>query len=541
MKKSLLIIIIMSLSILLSTSSFSFQDYFSALLSPDDRLFDYAYQQQYTRAIRQKRSRQPHDSTAWLMYTRTLAQTDPIEALALAEYYQHKPDSLSELAKVNAIRQASKWYQHALALVTSQGLINKNLSEQQYAAFKQRLYLRAANFYVSQNQSTSAFDLLLEIVDANQSALLMAFDLAMRLGRVDELSQYQHLLELSDKGRAHHGLLERYQVLNLWYQTLPEQVISSSKLVQANRAICSNSIQFLSATLAGLQHAEQLIEQFQSHPLAEQVCFETPRYLPPKYFDCLTKQGSAISCNLLALSEIAPNIESRYLAFVHSEGGANVHYGSLHLALDDNAQVFAHELSHLVGFGDEYQLRAGHKLCRPEHTQESQVYNLVTWPVDELLVSSRASEQTSANFSTAERRQQRAEILAKLPWGKLIDDNTPIWQQIGNRWYLGTPDTYRGKVGLFRAESCDANPDVQAFKPIYDFNQLRFFELDFPQVYLKIKALQPSKYLMPSFHYNLALESFWQNDIEQAKDWLGHSARLEQETKRKEKVLLGSY
>ena len=541
MKKSLLIIIIMSLSILLSTSSFSFQDYFSALSSPDDRLFDYAYQQQHTRAIRQKRSRQPHDSAAWLMYTRTLAQTDPTEALALAEYYQHKPDSLSELANVDAIRQASKWYQHALALVTSQYWLQRHLPQRQYTAFKQRLYLRAASFYVSQNQSTSAFELLLEIADVNQSALLMAFDLATGLGRADELSQYQHLLELSDKGKAYHALLERYQVFNLWYQTLPEQVISSSKLAQVNHVLCSNSIQFLSATLAGLQHAEQLIEQFQSHPLAEQVCFETPRYLPPKYFDCQAKQGSAISCNLLALSEITPNIKSRYLAFVHSGGGANVHYGSLHLALDDNTQVFAHELSHLLGFGDEYQLRAGHKLCRPEHTQQSQVYNLVTWPVDELVVSSRASELTSANFSIAERRQQRIGILAKLPWGELIDDNTPIWQQIGNRWYLGTPDTYRGKVGLFRSESCDANPDVQAFKPIYDFNQLRFFELDFPQAYLKIKALQPSKYLMPSFHYNLALESFWQNDIEQAKGWLGRAAQLELDDKRKAKVLAGDY
>ena len=538
MKKSLLTIVTVSLSVLLSTSSFSFQDYFSALSSPSDRLFDYAYQQQHSRAIRQKRSRQPHDSTAWLMYTRTLAETDPTEALALAEYYQRRRESLSELANVDAIRQASKWYQHALALVTSQYLSQRNLPQQQYSELKLRLHLQAASFYASQNQLIRAFDLLLEIADANQSALLMVFDLAMGLGRVDELLGYQHLLELSDKGKAHHGLLERYQVFNLWYQTLPDQANSSSVQVKANRALCPNSIQFLSATLAGLQHADRLISQLQSHPLAKQVCFETPRYLPPKYFDCQAKQGSAINCNLLALSDIASNIESRYLAFVHSDGGANVHYGSLHLALDDNTQVFAHELSHLLGFGDEYQLRAGHKLCRPEHTQQSQVYNLATWPVDDLLISSSASEPTSANFSVA---AQRAEIIAKLPWGELVDEDTPIWQQIGNRWYLGTPDEYRGKIGLFRAESCDANPDVQAFKPIYNFNQLRFFELDFPQAYLKIKALQPSKYLMPSFHYNLALESFWQSDIERAKDWLDRAAQLERNDERKVKVLAGDY
>ena len=531
-------IVTVSLSVLLSTSSFSFQNYFSALSSPSDRLFDYAYQQQHTRAIRQKRSRQPNENALWLAYTHKLAQADAAEALALAEYYQRKRESLSELANFDAIKQTSKWYQRALALITSQYGLERHLSQQQYAAFKQRLHLQAASFYVSQNQLIRAFDLLLEIANANQSALLMAFDLAMGLGRVDELLRYQHLLELSDIGRAHHGLLERYQVFNLWYQTLPDQANSSSVQVKANRALCSNSIQFLSSTLAGLQHADRLISKLQSHPLAKQVCFETPRYLPPKYFDCQAKQGSAINCNLLALSEITPNIKSRFLAFVHSEGGANVHYGSLHLALDDNTQVFAHELSHLLGFGDEYQLRADHKLCRPEYTQQSQVYNLTTWSVDELLISSSASEPTSANFSIA---AQRAEIIAKLPWGELVDEGTPIWQQIGNRWYLGTPDEYRGKIGLFRAESCDANPDVQAFKPIYNFNQLRFFELDFPQAYLKIKALQPSKYLMPSFHYNLALESFWQNDIELAKGWLDHAAQLERNDERKVKVLAGDY
>jgi hypothetical protein len=64
-------------------------------------------------------------------------------------------------------------------------------------------------------------------------------------------------------------------------------------------------------------------------------------------------------------------VTTRYIAIMLPKGGANVHFGMLYFDAKDSIDVIEHEISHLLGFVDEYPLGKGHSKCRTSQQQIS--------------------------------------------------------------------------------------------------------------------------------------------------------------------------
>ena len=107
-------------------------------------------------------------------------------------------------------------------------------------------------------------------------------------------------------------------------------------------------------------------------------------------------------------------------------------------------------------------------------------------------------------------------------------------------------DVVKHEVGLFRAEICDNNSakkqrDFNAFKPLSGRTKLQYDELNFPTQYLELLHKNSQQFLMPSFHYNIALAYYRQHNIKQANYWLEKSASWESDVSRRKKVRQGDF
>ncbi len=80
-----------------------------------------------------------------------------------------------------------------------------------------------------------------------------------------------------------------------------------------------------------------------------------------------------------------------------------------------------------------------------------------------------------------------------------------------------------------------------AFKPVSRRTQLRYFASDFPKEYLTLLETKPKAYLMPSFHYNIALSLFQQGLTIEAKYWLKQAAKWEEAPLKKLTILKGQF
>ena len=222
------------------------------------------------------------------------------------------------------------------------------------------------------------------------------------------------------------------------------------------------------------------------------------------------------------------------------EGGANVHLGILYFDTNDNSDVFSHEVSHLLGFVDEYPLTSDHDKCQGVQ-QETFSHNIT--------VLNR--------YYYGELKEVRARVLENISWSQSIKASTPILQEMQSRaggkkhWRLGTPSEYQNEVGVYLSESCqnsvaldnstltNAESGYSSFKPLSRYTQLRYFENDFPEEYLTILESRPSDFLMPSFHYNIALSLYQQGQMSTVKYWIDNAVKWESETVKKIKILQG--
>ena len=252
-------------------------------------------------------------------------------------------------------------------------------------------------------------------------------------------------------------------------------------------------MQFFATNLSGFRHGKQLIAQFQQHKLSKTFCLQTPKYISVQQVNCQHSKNDRITCKA-SVWGTRSDIKSRYIGLIVEQGGANVDNGIMYIDQQDNVNVLAHELSHLIGFIDEYPLPEQHQKCARNQIDPFS-YNVVTL------------EKTYYG----ERADIRKRILAQLPWGSLIKLSTPILSKVKSTstlnskdvWVLNTPKAYQKELGLYSTHSCDKNANVQAFKPYYARTQLEYFELAFPQEYLNIMSLAPKRFLMPSYQFNV--------------------------------------
>lgn len=395
---------------------------------------------------------------AWVHLAKIYAQSNGDVAFQLASYYFENQQKNS----------AVLWFKAAIRLQ------NK------------RAHITLANYYFHSQQYKKAKELLLPII-SEERALILLYKLALKLGDIDFITQYESTLAAFNESAFYHELVS-YSVFN-WHS----EKISKS---------CDIDVQLFATSLSTLRHAKYLIEQFQQTALSQTICLYPPKYIAAGDIECQHYADEMIKCNASVWGNRS-DIISRYIGVVVEQGGANVDNGIMYLDQQDDVNVLSHELSHFLGFIDEYPLPVQHQKC--QQTQESAfAHNIVTL----------------TEYYRGARSEIRNSILSQLPWASLIKTTTPILSKVKDGWQLGTPKKYRNDIGVFPAKSCQKNSHVQAFKPYAGRTKLEYFELPFPQAYIDMLKHAPKRYLMPSYHYNVSRDLVREGKIEQARDIL---------------------
>ncbi len=534
------LLIIMSLTIILSSSSFFLANYltdkinqaeitFAQLTIATELKLPLAYQQQLTL--------QTIGSEGWQKYSRLLANKSDEQAYLLARFYQDRNDGSTNKSEMEGsdLKQAIFWYQKA-----SRG----HHSKARFAL---------ANIYIAQNKVTEAERLLAEcnnMANCEQyfDSLKLRIEIALAQGNkqtlVTLIQQWQQLsgdLLSKQQQRTQQYLLSQLQYFSVFdavqanfESNLAERLNKkNSKLALA----CKNSVQLFATRLADLVHLEVLLSKFAQHPLSGSFCFSPPRYIPLHQLQC--ESGgitTAISCDEAQWHQFAENINSRYLGIMLPEGGANVHLGIAYLDSHDDHLVFAHELAHLLGFIDEYPLPEKHLACTQKQTK--MFANNIA-----VLASDHLNEKQYQNQDG--RLALRKKLLAQLPWAKQIKTSTPIIHlkkeaQGLQSWVIGTPESYKHEVGLFKSDTCNTAV-AQAYKPLSTRTFMQSYEAPFPSSYQQVLTQWQNQHAMPSFHYNIALAKYRAGHNIQAKHWLKMAELQESDSLRQRRVRLGEY
>lgn len=509
----------------LSTSSFFLSEYLTKRIIKNEfntSQLSFAIKQHNLAALNYAFKQSTFHSPQWLSLAKALAKTQGKSAYQLADYYKREPTKY-----LFWLKNASRLGYHRGTLALARHYYNNN----DFTKAKEKIAL------LSSNKINNSEDL-------NFSALMLKVHMAIvegELAIVDNLIKHHYqLLQSHKEGQR---LLADINVYNI---VPPKQEVSLQSTLSVS---CENSIQLFATNIEHLKLTEIIIKNFNSHPLKKVVCFAPVRYLSIKTLECRQEVQKAIHCNELNWALVADSIDTRYVGIMLPNGGANVHLGVLYFDVHDTVDVVAHEISHLLGFVDEYPLKAEHTTCQ---TQQNEAF--------------------SYNIAVLQRQYQgnraviRNKVLKQLAWSKYIKDSTPILQLVpdqsnNNYWQLGTPQAFHQEVGLFIAQTCD-NADIHtkasfgAYKGIAQSTQLHYFSLKFPALYSDLLKNNAAEYRMPSFHYNIALayfkktnqykgsiqpEELSSKNLAQANYWLEQASQWEQNSQRSKKIRQGSF
>ncbi len=516
------LLVTMSLSIFLltglSTSSFFLSDLLTRVIEEGEhntRQFNFALAQGNEAALFYALQQSKKGSQNWQELAKKLARHNGNVAYLLAEFYLNN-DYLDERF-ISQSEQATFWYQQAIRL---------NYPKASIALAD--LYFHQGNILAAQNllAKSPVMELLPHQRDGVAvDAVILRIKIAISIGDIELanslLIKFSSFIKTNETGYLLLNAIKKYQVLSL----ADYENINSDN----NAVTCPNSIQFFATNLRQLAHVERVVKHFRNKPLNDLVCFSPVRYLPFSTLSCSSELEKPIICDETKLHKVADSVSTRYIAIMLPEGGANVHFGILYFDAQDSIDVVAHEISHLLGFVDEYPLVKGHVKCRSSQQQVS-AQNIAVLQ----------------NSYQGERNVIREKILRQLAWSEQIKKSTPILQLKNEYWQLGTPEQFEQEVGLFRSETCDNNSAEQqrifnAFKPISARTKLQYEELNFPQQYIALLHENSEQFLMPSFHYNIALAYYQINNIEQASHWLEKAVGWENNSRRQKKIRQGDF
>jgi hypothetical protein len=523
-------LVAMSLSIFLltglSTSSFFLTDFLTQAIENNEhtnRQLNFAINQNNEAAILFAIKKSKQGSDTWQTLAKKLAKKNGEFAYLLAEFYlanvSERENSSDNLKKVKF------WYQQAIRLNYSKASISLA-----------KLNFQEGNILMAQNILDEFQGMDIHQPQQNDdmiSAMILTLKIAINIGNTDLVNKlsnkYSSLLQVNKQGSQLLSLMAKYRIL---------PVIDDQNNVSVQSSLtCANSIQFFATSLSNLTKLDKLVSNLKNNSLSPFVCYTPIRYLPISSLSCISEQEHPIECNESKLYGVAESINTRYAAIMLPKGGANVHFGILYFDEHDSVDVLEHEISHLLGFVDEYPLSKGHVKCQA--TQQ------------------KIFSQNIAVLNKRYKGQQdaiRQNILKQLPWAKQIKETTPILQlnntssdsENEQYWALGTPESFEQEVGLFKAQTCDNNTVKQrsvfsAFKPLISRTKLQYNELNLPKEYITLLAVNKDKFLMPSFHYNIALAYYQQNNLRLASKWLEKSIKLESNEYRREKVREGDF
>lgn len=150
------------------------------------------------------------------------------------------------------------------------------------------------------------------------------------------------------------------------------------------------------------------------------------------------------------------------------EGIASANSQTLTLTADSSEAVIQHELGHWMGFADEYEMSEvlAQKFCYGYYDHDS--LNIIV---------TEAHNEYSA--------QQIKAIYQRLPW----KDELSSWQDIAikkqGKWRLGSSG--EAVVGLFKADTCNAIDDRQAWRPVNTRTAMEQHDTKlWPEIYLRL-------------------------------------------------------
>ena len=498
----------MSLSLILTSSSFFFSDYIESKINSDkisQRELSLAITRDVSVAIYQARKNAEQGSLEWLSYSRRLAKFDDNIALQLANYFYQEQNKVKALF----------WWRHAAKLGNASANIN------------------LMHYYLSVAQLDEALKII-KSVPQSDHAIFYQIQIALIEGNVTEaLSLTRELKEPNHRIKLER-IFKRYKIDDKWKldkRGVSEKRISTSyqmmnlashidfPLLSEYSIQCRNSVQVFATNFSDLLYSEKLIQQVQKSIIGAKFCFAPVRYIPLSQLGCQHKLDQAAQCDELVLSKLT-DIGTRYISILLPNGGAKVDHGIMYIDRSDTADVFEHELAHWLGFIDEYPLPDNHLRCGQKQ-KEPFSHNVAVLSQDQ------------ANLT-------REQLLRQLPWSSFIKNTTPLKTKTDTGWKLGTPIKYRKQIGLFPAKTCNGN-QVQSFKPVAHRTKLQYFELAFPVVYSAFLERAERDFTMPSYHYNFALASNLKGQDMSTKMWLKKAATMESSPYRKKIIKKGGF
>lgn len=536
----------MSSLVTLPSSSFFLSEYLTDKIvigNFTERQFNYALNAKNIAALNLAVKQLEPSGNQWLNLHRTLATTQGTSAITLGKYYLKLAKGKHNSPEINT---AVMWFNQAIRLGFELG--NLELA---------KLYFEQGNISLAEQHLTK-----FSSVRSNTQSMVLAIKIAIYHGELKEIKRGVATLRNSNQSQS-SGIsadsenqkqllldIHHFNILtNMQSDTLEKQV-GTTKATKINNdssnnefSLCTSSLQLFATNLSHLKHLEKLINEFTKHqPLSDFICLPAPRYISKKQLSCDSFVEQAISCDESLWQKVADSIETRHVGLMLEKGGANVHFGILYFDKNDDVNVFSHEVSHLLGFVDEYPLVETHLKCQKVQTQPFS-HNIVTLK----------------NYYQGRMSEVRQHVLTSVPWAKLIDETTPILTSVkldgieGSFWKVETPESYAGRVGLFRAETCDqARASHQetkkqvlkgfnAFKPVHEVSQLRYFSHKFPAQYITQLKSAPSDFLMPSFHYNIGLALYHKGKAKQAAPWFHQAAGWELSKPKSSMIMQGQF
>lgn len=530
--------------IILSSSSFFLPDYLTEKLQEGEysqNQFKYALEKEYSDALLIEAQSHTTGSKHWLSIHKKLAQYQQQAAFKLGRWYKHEAiHSDTNLTSENSY-QAVMWLEQSIAL-----------GNKQAALALAQLYYYFKAFDLAEKTINSLSHLSKERSSA-EAILVIKLKLAIYYGEIKKIESLVSMIEKVDSKELKALLLDIVDYGILEAEFFSKDILADEVFSQVIQSIndrkliddfslapkCATSLQLFATNIEQLKYTESLIDNLvDKQEVAKFVCFAKPRYISKQAIACETSPNKPIQCNESQWQELTTKVTTRHIGLMLEEGGANVHFGMLYLNQNDNVHVFSHEISHLLGFVDEYPLPESHKICQRAQ-QNTFSHNIAVLASDYY----------------GNRQEVRAEILKRIPWAEEIADTIPLLTHVGrvnniDRWRLGSPQS--DKVGVYVSETCNNTKGITdtpnrskvsylAFKPLNSRTQLRYNQSEFPQAYSVMLAKRPLKFLMPSYHYNIALSEFRQGNIHKAKTWLTYSAQFEQDPVRKSMILQGSF
>ena len=409
-------------------------------------------------------------STSWLKSAQKLAVTKPDIAAALGIFYWQQGNN----------KFAKPYLEKAVSEANTTGLIA--LTELLLAEQK---YQRILNLVTTAVIETSLQPLAL--AELKLEALLALGDFTRLQEFSVELALLSHIQSLTEL----HKELKSYHVFSL-----NQQVAVSKRPISTNDE-CPLSITLLASNLTDLRRWQMLASEYDNDPLSGFICVQQIRYLPPIDEHCQLLANEAIHCDETQLARYTQHISSNYLALMLPRGGANVHLGLLYMDRVDDINVFRHELTHLLGFADEYTIEQPHHLCQEAVSDAS--WNIATIE-KHALIDGKVSYQA----------------LTALPWFSLLANEFTHQQ---TSYAINQPLTKAG-IGVFLADTCPANSSIVAVKPLKQRTLLRNHDTQMPQQYFELLSQDIYRYNMPSFHYNIGVALYRQAKGKEALHWL---------------------